>query len=84
MDEKQLKQQLINPYYAINFDPDFTTKHAPIVSESQWVSANVRLIDELGSEEWLQRLLAALQGDYPRNPDEAAQGGGQSSRANRP
>jgi hypothetical protein len=68
MDDDQLKQQLINPYYAINFDPDFATEHVPIVSESQWVSANVRLIDELGSEEWLQRLLAGLQGDYPRNP----------------
>lgn len=70
MDEDQLKQQLINPYYAINFDPDFAIEHAPIVSETQWVSANVCLIDDLGSEEWLRRLLAVLQGDYPRNPDE--------------
>ncbi len=65
MDEDQLKQQLINPYYAINFDPDFSIEHALIVSEVQWVQANVRLIDELGSEEWLERLLAALKGDYP-------------------
>ncbi len=69
MDEDQLKQQLINPYYAINFDPDFATEHTPIVSTSQWVKANVRLIGELGSEEWLERLLAALQGDYTCNPD---------------
>jgi hypothetical protein len=72
MDEDQLKQQLINPYYAINFDPDFVTEHAPIVSEAQWVQANVRLIDELGPEEWLERLLAVLQGDHPRDPDEGA------------
>jgi hypothetical protein len=72
MDEDQLKQQLINPYYATNFDPDFATEHAPILSESQWVKANVHPIGELGPEEWLQRLLAALQGDYPHNPDEAA------------
>jgi hypothetical protein len=72
MDEDQVKHMLINPYYAINFDPDVATEHAPIVSESQWVRANVRLIDELGSEEWLERLLAVLQGDYPRNPDESA------------
>jgi hypothetical protein len=70
MDEDQLKQQLINPYYAINFDPDFATEHTPIVSEAQWIKANARLIDELGSEEWLERLLVALQGDYPRNLDE--------------
>jgi hypothetical protein len=84
MDEDQLKQQLINPYYAINFNPDFSTEHAPIVSESQWVIANVRLIDELGSEKWLQRLLAALQGDYPGNRDEAAQGGYHGSGTNGP
>jgi hypothetical protein len=70
MDEDQLKQQLINPYYAINFDPDFATAHAPIVSEAQWVKANIRLIDELGPEEWLKRMLTALKGDYPRKPDD--------------
>jgi hypothetical protein len=70
MDEDQLKQQLINPYYAINFDPDFAIEHAPIVSESQWVEANLRLLDELGPEEWLERLLAVLQGHHSRNPDE--------------
>jgi hypothetical protein len=84
MDEEQLKQQLINPYYAINFAPHFATKHAAIVSESQWVRANVRLIDELGPEEWLQRLLTALQGDYPHSPDEAAEGGGRSSQTSGP
>jgi hypothetical protein len=72
MDEDQLKQQLINPYYAINFDPDFAIGHAPIVSESQWVKVNIRLIDELGSKEWLKRLLAVLQGDHPRNPHDVA------------
>jgi hypothetical protein len=72
MDDDQLKQQLINPYYAINFDPAFATEHAPIVSETQWVSANVRLIDELGSEEWLERMLAVLKGDYPRSPAKGA------------
>jgi hypothetical protein len=67
MDEDQLKQQLINPYYTINFDPDFATEHAPIVAEAQWVTANARLIEEIGPEEWLERLLAALKGDYPRD-----------------
>jgi hypothetical protein len=69
MDEDQVKQQLINPYYAINFDPDFPLGHASTVSETQWVTANVRLIDELGPEEWPERVLAAPQGDYTRNPD---------------
>jgi hypothetical protein len=80
MDEDQLKQQLINPYYAINFDPDFAIEHAPIVSESQWVSANVRLIDELGSKEWLERLLTALRGDHDRNPDGSSDPGVAQSR----
>jgi hypothetical protein len=72
MDEDQVKHMLINPYYAINFDPDLVTEHVPIVPESQWVKVNVHLIKELGTKEWLERLLAVLRGDYPRNPDEVA------------
>jgi hypothetical protein len=34
------------------------------------VEANLKLIDEIGAHEWLERLLAVLQGAGPRNPDE--------------
>jgi hypothetical protein len=38
MDEEQLKQQLIHPYYAINFDPDFAAEHIPIWSGTRFVA----------------------------------------------
>jgi len=31
-----------------------------------WVAANVRAIEEIGAEAWLQNLLSVLQGDYVR------------------
>lgn len=61
---------LINPFYAINIEPDLASEHEPMVSEAQWVEANLKLIEEIGAQQWLERLLAVLQGDYPRNPDE--------------
>jgi hypothetical protein len=32
--------------------------------------ANLKLLEEIGAQQWLERLLSVLQGDYPRNPDE--------------
>jgi hypothetical protein len=70
MDENDVKDMLINPFYAININPDLAAEHEPLVSEAQWLQANLRLIDEIGAEKWLERLLAVLQGGGPRNPDE--------------
>ncbi len=42
-------------------------EHPPLVSEEQWVKANLRLVDELGTEAYLCQLLAVLKGDYPDN-----------------
>jgi hypothetical protein len=28
---------LINPFYAINIEPDLAAEHEPMVSEAQWV-----------------------------------------------
>jgi hypothetical protein len=70
MDAEQIQHMLINPYYAINIEPDMVSEHEPVIPEATWVQANMRLIDEIGSKEWLERLLTVLQGDYPRNPDE--------------
>ena len=61
---------LMNPYYAITLDPGLFGEHPPLVSEDQWVEANLRLISELGTEAYLRQLLAALKGDYPRQPDD--------------
>jgi hypothetical protein len=70
MDENDVKDMLINPFSAINFSPDLAVKHESLVSESQWVQANLKLIDEIGAQEWLEHLLAVLQGAGARNPDE--------------
>jgi hypothetical protein len=70
MDKDDTTNMLINPYSAINIEPDLATEHSPIVPESKWVQTNLHLIDELGPKEWLERLLAVLQGDYPRSPGE--------------
>ena len=70
MEEHDIKHMLINPYYAIDIHPDLADEHMPIVEKDQWIQANSQLIGELGAEEWLKLLLAALQGAGPRNPDE--------------
>jgi hypothetical protein len=72
IDGEDVTNMLINPYYAVNIAPDLALEHEPIASESDWVRANIRLMDEIGAQEWLERLLAVLQGDGSRNPDELA------------
>jgi hypothetical protein len=58
---------LMNPYYAIMLSPGLFGEHPPLVSEEQWVKANLRLVDELGTEAYLRQLLAVLKGDFPDN-----------------
>jgi hypothetical protein len=69
MDENDTINMLINPFYAINIDPGLADEHDPLITEEQWVQANLKLIDEIGAHEWLQHLLAVLQGAGPRTPD---------------
>jgi hypothetical protein len=61
---------LINPIYAVSIDPDLVGQHEAIIPRKQWIEANRKLINEIGSEEWLTRLLAVLEGNYPANPDD--------------
>jgi hypothetical protein len=68
--EDDVTAMLINPIYAVSIDPDLTGSHEPIVSKERWIEANEKLIDEIGIEQWLRRLLAILEGDYPTNPDD--------------
>jgi hypothetical protein len=70
MDDNDPTNMLINPFYAINIAADMAEEHSPLVSEAQWIEANLKLIDEIGAHEWLKRLLAVLQGAGPSNPDE--------------
>jgi hypothetical protein len=55
-----------NPFYAIEIDEALAIPHEPLISEDQWVEANVRLIEELGPESYLHNLLSILKGNHTR------------------
>jgi len=57
---------IANPFYAINIDEGLAVPHEPLISEDDWVKANLRLIEELGPEPYLRNLLSVLKGNYPR------------------
>lgn len=64
MDNQSLINLLINPFFCLRqIHPMFTEDHEPLVSEDDWISANKRLIKELGSETYLRALLATLKGE---------------------
>ncbi|MBA3809689.1 MAG: hypothetical protein H0X28_15060 [Solirubrobacterales bacterium] len=61
---------LINPIYAISIHPDLTGTHEPIVTKQLWIEANQKLIEEVGAQEWLRRLLVTLEGNFPARPED--------------
>lgn len=65
MNEQETRDLLINPYYAVRISPSLTTEHEPMTSKEEWVKANIRLIEEIGSEAWLKRLLDILESPKP-------------------
>lgn len=56
---------ITNPFYAINIEPALAADHELMISEDQWVRANIQLINELGPEAYLRNLLSILKGNYP-------------------
>jgi hypothetical protein len=66
--EGDVSALLSNPFYAINIDPALAEPHEPMVSEEEWIGANVNQIKELGPEAYLRNLLSVLQGNYPWSP----------------
>jgi hypothetical protein len=55
----------INPFYAIQIEPSLAEPHEPLVSEDQWVAANIKVLDEIGAEAYLRSLLSVLKGNFP-------------------
>lgn len=55
-----------NPFYAINIDPALAEPHEPLISEEQWIAANVKQIEDLGADVYLRNLLSILKGNYPK------------------
>jgi hypothetical protein len=58
----------------VDIDQSLFVRSLEKVPSEDWIAANGRLIDELGSEKWLTSLLEVLEGDYPRGEDGAAFG----------
>ncbi len=56
-----------NPFYAITIDEGLALPHEPLISEDDWVGANVGLIEELGPEAYLRNLLSIFKGNSPRS-----------------
>ncbi len=71
MDEEwtpgDISAMLGNPFYAINIDPMLAEPHETTISEDLWLEANVKQIEELGSEVYLRNLLSILKGSYPKS-----------------
>jgi hypothetical protein len=63
LDENDAKKMFANPYYAIVIAESLNKEHEPIIAEEDWVKVNVKLINEIGAEEWLHRLLDVLKGN---------------------
>jgi hypothetical protein len=73
--EDSLRRIIINPFYAITVAPHLTAEHEPRLAEAEWVQANASLIGEMGAEQWLGRLLDALEGKAgaPEGPIDPSQ-----------
>lgn len=67
MNEKETVEMFANPFYAINILPALCAEHEPMVSKETWIKANAKMIDEIGKEEWLKRLLSALESGGPQS-----------------
>lgn len=61
---------MINPIYAIEIDPQLAWPHEPIVSEEEWIAANLRMIAEIGPESFLRTLLHVLKGGWIAGADD--------------
>ena len=54
-----------NPFYAANIAPVLAEPHPPLIGEEEWITANVKLIEDLGPEAYVRNLLSILKGNYP-------------------
>src|ERR1019366_7329564 len=53
---------IANPFYAITIDEGLPLPQEPMISEDDWIKANITLISELGPEPYLRNLLSVLKG----------------------
>lgn len=58
---EHIQAMLANPLYAITVAPQLVADHEVDMTTEQWVQANVRLVQDMGAEQWLMQALAFLQ-----------------------
>lgn len=58
---EDLSKMAMNPLHAVVISESLKGEHEPIVTEGEWITANVKLMDELGTEAWLWALLDVLE-----------------------
>lgn len=68
MPEDNLSDMLANPFYIVVFADYLFKERELITAQEDWVLLNVRLIDDLGTKEWLGELLDVLTLD-PKDYD---------------
>jgi len=59
-----IERLISNPFYAIDINPVFIQEHPKMVTKKEWIKANIKLMDEIGAERWLENLLENLTGNY--------------------
>jgi hypothetical protein len=64
-----IARMLMNPFYAIDIDPNLALPHEPLLSEEEWIAANLRMIADIGPESFLRTLLHILKGGYLAGDD---------------
>jgi hypothetical protein len=52
---------IANPFYVINIDEGLAVPHEPLISEDNWVEANMRLMEELGADQPARRELPSIR-----------------------
>lgn len=60
---------IINPFNAVELAPELIYQHEPLISEEDWVRANLRVIEQSGAEFFLHALLRILKGEYVAGQD---------------
>ena len=61
MDEHTIRDVVINPFYAVTCAETLCIPHPPLVTKEQWIQANTALMNQMGVEPWLRRLLEVLE-----------------------
>ena len=61
---EDLRRVVVNPFFAVNISRGLVGLHEPLTTKERWISANKRLIKQMGVEGWLALLLSVLEGNY--------------------